>query len=166
MKMWQLLFLLSNLTVSDVDDVYPDDFTLTVKDGTNYTFTGNAVTPAANFHGSLTVNFDLSDGTATVSDNISVTVVSINDAPVITSTAKTTAKEGSLYTYVVAATDADLDNLTYSATKLPAWLSFDAESQVLAGTPQNANVGSDSVVVRVYRWHSQCISAIPSYGKQ
>lgn len=141
--------LLSNLTVSDVDNVYPDDFTLTVKEGTNYTFSGNIVTPAANFHGSLTVNFDLSDGTATLSDNISVTVVSVNDAPVITSTAKTTAKEGALYTNVVTATDADLDNLTYTATKLPAWLSFDTESQVLAGTPQNANVGSDSVVVKV-----------------
>jgi hypothetical protein len=141
--------LLSNLTVSDVDNVYPDDFTLTVTEGTNYTFSGNTVTPAANYHGSITVNFDLSDGTATISDNISVTVVSVNDAPVITSEAKTTAKEGSLYTYVVTATDADLDNLTYSAPKLPAWLSFDAESQVLAGTPQNADVGSDSVVVKV-----------------
>jgi len=141
--------LLSNLTVSDVDDVYPDDFTLTVKAGTNYTFTGNTVTPAADYHGSLTVNFDLSDGTATIADNITVTVASINDAPVITSTAKTTAKEGSLYSYVITATDADLNTLTYSATKYPAWLSFDADSHVLAGTPSNANVGSDSIVVRV-----------------
>jgi hypothetical protein len=140
---------LANLTVSDVDDVYPDDFTLTVKEGTNYTISGNTVTPDANYHGSLTVNFDLSDGTATITDNINVTVLSVNDAPVITSTAKITAKEGSLYSYVITATDADLDNLTYSATKLPAWVSFDAESHVLAGTPQNEDVGADSVVIKV-----------------
>jgi VCBS repeat-containing protein len=144
-----ITLLLTNLTVNDVDNVYPDDFTLTVKEGTNYTFTGNTITPAEDYHGTITVNFDLSDGTATISDNIIISVVSINDAPVFTSTAKTTAKEGSLYTYVLNATDADLDALTYTATKLPTWLSFDTDSHVLAGTPQNENVGSDSVVIKV-----------------
>ncbi|MBN2272707.1 MAG: T9SS type A sorting domain-containing protein [Bacteroidales bacterium] len=140
---------LAHLTVTDVDDVYPDDFTLTVKDGDDYTFTGNNVTPAQDYFGTLSVNFDLSDGSATISDVYTVTVNAVNDLPVFTSTPKTTILEGTLYTYVVSATDVDLDELTYSAVKNPLWLSFDPGERVFAGTPGNTDVGTDSVVVEV-----------------
>lgn len=139
----------SHLTVTDPDDVYPGDFTLTVKAGSNYTFAGNVITPAANYHGTLNVAFDLSDGTATVSDVINLTVTSVNDEPVFTSTPKTTAGQGLLYTYVVSATDADQDNLTYALLQLPTWLTFDAETKVLAGTPASGNGGDNPVVITV-----------------
>jgi hypothetical protein len=140
---------LSDLTATDVDNVYPDDFTLTVKDGTNYSYTGNSVTPAPNYHGTISVNFDLSDGQAIVSDVIEVTVNSVNDLPIYTSAPIKTATAGTLYTYAITATDADDDALTFSVVKKPDWLSFDAGTHIIAGTPGSTNVGKDSVVIQV-----------------
>ena len=54
---------LADLTVTDIDNSYPTGFTLTVADGTNYTHTGNAITPAANFNGTLSVGVTVNDGT-------------------------------------------------------------------------------------------------------
>jgi hypothetical protein len=59
-----LTITLSNLTVTDPDDVYPRDFTLTVLNGTNYTRNGNTITPTANFVGTLTVPVRVNDGSA------------------------------------------------------------------------------------------------------
>ena len=80
-----LAITLANLTVTDPDDTYPDDFTLTVQSGTNYTFSGNSITPLTNFNGNLTVLVTVNDGTAN-SDvfNLIVSVTPINDVPVIT----------------------------------------------------------------------------------
>ena len=44
---------LAQLTVTDPDDNYPNDFSLTVYSGTNYTFAGTTITPAANFSGTF-----------------------------------------------------------------------------------------------------------------
>ena len=54
---------LSHLTVTDPDSTFPNDFTLTVQDGENYTRTGSAVTPADDFSGTLTVPVTVNDGT-------------------------------------------------------------------------------------------------------
>ena len=53
---------LSQLTVNDPDDTYPTGFTLTVYNGTNYTRSGNTITPAANFIGTLNVPVSVNDG--------------------------------------------------------------------------------------------------------
>jgi parallel beta-helix repeat protein len=59
-----LTITLSNLTVTDIDNSYPTGFTLTAGDGTNYTHSGNTITPASNFVGTLTVPVTVNDGTA------------------------------------------------------------------------------------------------------
>ena len=53
---------LANLSVTDPDDTYPTDFTLTLQPGLNYTVTGTTVTPAVDFVGSLQVGATVSDG--------------------------------------------------------------------------------------------------------
>jgi hypothetical protein len=53
---------LTNLQVIDPDDNFPGDFTLTILPGDNYTVTGNAVTPSANYNGELRVAFMINDG--------------------------------------------------------------------------------------------------------
>jgi gliding motility-associated-like protein len=55
----------SNLTVSDPDSKYPDEFTLVISAGSNYTFSGKTVTPAPNFTGILNVNVAVNDGHST-----------------------------------------------------------------------------------------------------
>ena len=72
---------------------------------------------------------------------VSIEMTGINDAPVKNSTGITTSTEDVLYEYVLSATDPDNgDNLTYTAVELPSWLSFDAASRKLSGTPSDANV--------------------------
>ena len=56
------------MIVDDPDNVFPDDFTLTVVAGANYTFEGNVVTPAEDFNGNLPVAVTVNDGTLLVNE--------------------------------------------------------------------------------------------------
>lgn len=53
---------LEDFTVTDPDNTYPDDFTLTVNAGTNYTVSGTTITPSNDFFGTLTVPVFVNDG--------------------------------------------------------------------------------------------------------
>lgn len=53
---------LTQLTVTDPDNIFPSDFNLTVNSGDNYTVTENQVTPVADFVGNLTVPVFVNDG--------------------------------------------------------------------------------------------------------
>ncbi|MBT1700378.1 T9SS type B sorting domain-containing protein [Fulvivirgaceae bacterium PWU4] len=53
---------LTDLSVTDPDNQYPADFTLTVMPGTNYTVSGHAITPSAEFMGMLFVKVKVNDG--------------------------------------------------------------------------------------------------------
>ena len=72
---------LSQLTVFDPDNDYPDDFTLIVSTGPNYSAVGNVVTPVANFSGTLLVRVKVYDGSIE-SDfyDFQILVNSTNDA--------------------------------------------------------------------------------------
>jgi VCBS repeat-containing protein len=113
--------VLADLVVTDPDNAYPAGFTLTVGDGANYTHIGNTITPAADFTGSLTVPVVVNDGTNdSNSFNLTVTVVAVNDAPVVTP-ATLSLSENSLNgsdVGTVAASDIDLpaQSLTYAIT--------------------------------------------------
>lgn len=77
--------LLTQLTVSDPDNNYPNGFTLQVLEGTNYVVDKNVITPASNFNGTLMVGVTVSDGIATSKPyNLKITVASVFDAPYIT----------------------------------------------------------------------------------
>ncbi len=78
-----LTIALSSLNITDADS---SGFTLTVQNGSDYTVSGNTVTPSANFNGNLTVPVKVNDGSAdSAVFNLSVTVNGVNDAPVINS---------------------------------------------------------------------------------
>ncbi|MCU8017565.1 Ig-like domain-containing protein [Shewanella sp. SM72] len=86
----------------------------------------------------------------TADQSFSITVTNSNDAPTITSTATTAAVQDAVYSYTFAATDVDVDDvLTFSAVTIPSWLSFNAATGLLSGTPDNADVGSHPVTLRV-----------------
>ncbi|MDD2699474.1 MAG: Ig-like domain-containing protein, partial [Arcobacteraceae bacterium] len=73
----------------------------------------------------ITVNDGTSSGT---SSTTTVTSTSVNDAPIIISTAITTATQDIVYSYSLLATDVDVnDTLTWSVkngTTLPSWLTL------------------------------------------
>jgi hypothetical protein len=147
----EITILTSMLNVTDVDNVYPGDFTLTVKNGSNYTHSGKTITPDPNWNGDLTVPIELSDGLATVSYDLTVTVTAVNDAPVFTSSPIESAVGGSLYQYWITTSDVENQTLTITCTTKPAWLTLTSNGAngIIQGTPTNANVGTANVTLHV-----------------
>jgi hypothetical protein len=79
-----------------------------------------------------------------------VRVINRNDQPTMSSTSVTQAWEDSLYQYDVNASDIDVgDVLTYALLRNPAGMSINASSGLISWTPNAANVGVDTVEVRV-----------------
>ncbi|QPK16278.1 putative Ig domain-containing protein [Pectobacterium versatile] len=118
------------------------------------TFSG---TPASGDIGNLTIKVTATDGSsASVSTTFSLTVTTVNEAPVVSGTiaAQSIAQGGNLNVTIPAGTftDPDGDTLTLSATladgtALPAWLSFNPATGTFSGTPANGDVGSLTIKV-------------------
>lgn len=114
--------------------------------GANRTVT---VTPAANKNGTATITLTVSDGSQSTSEAFVMTVTSVNDAPVVTTPIPDQlATVGTAFSYVAPAatfTDVDHATLTWSATGVPAGISFTPATRTFAGTPTTA--GSATVTV-------------------
>ena len=86
--------LLANATDLDGDDLIASNLALngngTVTDNGDGTFT---VTPDADFNGSIDISFDISDGAATISGGLDLTVTAVNDLPITTQVSATTAED-------------------------------------------------------------------------
>ncbi|MEI7180332.1 putative Ig domain-containing protein [Pectobacterium carotovorum] len=118
------------------------------------TFSG---TPASGDIGSLTIKVTATDGSsASVSTTFSLTVTTVNEAPVVSGTiaAQSIAQGGNLNVTIPAGTftDPDGDTLTLSATladgtALPVWLSFNPATGTFSGTPANGDVGSLTIKI-------------------
>jgi hypothetical protein len=143
---------LSYLNVTDPDNVYPDEHTLIVMDGPDYTRDGNIVTPDKDFNGNLTVLIkvrDLEYDSDTF--NLIIDVLPVNDAPEFTSIPNTYAKVGSDYDYYLTASDDEDEVLTLTVVKKPDWLnvSFYDLNGTLQGKPGHEDVGKDTVIMRL-----------------
>jgi endo-1,3(4)-beta-glucanase len=104
--------------------------------------------PALENVGSHPVALTYTDGTDSRTLNFTIVVTRANAAPVLQSQPAITAVIDSPYTYTLLATDADPgDVVSYSATTLPGWLSFDAATGLLAGTPVTSDAGLHSVAL-------------------
>lgn len=108
-------------------------------------------TPRQEDTGIFTVTVAVEDRRgATATASFVLGVIEVNDPPVITPLPDTlVAVQDQLFTFQVDASDPDDVNLIYSLRRQPAWLSIDRLSGLLSGTPGNADVGFDSVVVIV-----------------
>jgi hypothetical protein len=154
-----LAITLADLTVTDPDNTYPTDFTLTVLSGADYTFVGNTLTPASNFNGSLTVPVKVNDGMTDSSVfNLTVTVTPVNDAPVITEgpTALVSMSEDGTptpFSLTLNATDIDGDTLTWSISSTAshglATAAGTGPSKAISYTPNPDYSGVDSFVIQV-----------------
>lgn len=142
---------LDALNVTDVDNVYPDDFTLTVKEGSNYSLNGNTITPSEHWNGTLIVPVELSDGEATVSYDVSVEVVPVDDPPLFVTTPVTSVTAGSNYQYWITCEDVEDQELTITSPDLPAWLSLavNRNTALLQGIPANSDAGEVDIVLNV-----------------
>lgn len=70
-----------------------------------------------------------------------------NLAPVISGTPPTSATVASAYSFTPTASDPDGDTLTFSATNVPSWASFNTATGQLSGTPASGDIGTNSGIV-------------------
>ena len=117
------------------------------------TFTG---TPGPGDGGPVRVTVTASDGTATMSDEFTLTVTVRNTPPEVANPlADQATPVDASFTYVIPAdafTDADGDPLRYAAATrdgggLPAWLAFNAATRTFTGTPGPGDSGTVRVTV-------------------
>lgn len=74
----------------------------------------------------------------------------INYAPYFTSTPATEIDEGSLYSYTLTAADEnEWNSLEFEIVNLPAWLTYDATTHTLSGTPGYDDIGTHNVSLKV-----------------
>ena len=98
-----LVLGLSDLIVTDVDNnTYPVGFTMSVQAGTNYTFSGTTVTPAADYVGPLFVSVRVNDGTGNSAPYlVEIEVTPDTDAPVIINQSAVSVNEDEARTIVL-----------------------------------------------------------------
>ena len=90
---------------------------------------------------------------STANQQFDIEVVIVNTPPSITSSPVTNAADGELYQYNIVASDPDAsDQLTFTVTNLPEWLTLtdnNNKTATLSGTPSNQEVGTHDVALRV-----------------
>ncbi|HRT96164.1 MAG TPA: putative Ig domain-containing protein, partial [Planctomycetota bacterium] len=84
---------------------------------------------------------------------VTITVTPVNDAPAFGPSVPagiTVLLVGQAFSFTFSASDSDLDSLSYTLVSGPSWLSMDAATGVLSGTPnRRAHLATDTVIVRV-----------------
>lgn len=96
------------------------------------------------------VAVNVTDGVAFDLQIFNISVININDGPIIISTPIKNAVEEESYTYDVNATDADPgDVLNYALDQAPAGIDIDGSSGVISWLPTNEHAGNQHVIVNV-----------------
>ena len=136
------------------DDIDGDTLIFSISNAPDWasfdTATGTlAGTPGNDDVGSTSgIVLSVSDGAESVSlDAFAIEVTNVNDAPTLSGTPDTKAVQDTPYSFTPVAEDVDDDTLTFSISGQTDWLSFDAETGTLAGTPTNDDVGSTEALV-------------------
>ncbi|MCE9574879.1 MAG: tandem-95 repeat protein [Deltaproteobacteria bacterium] len=102
-------------------------------------------TPVANFHGSDTFDYTISDGLMTATATVTITVASVNDAPVAADDSLTITEDAP-GTVAVLANDTDLDGdpLTITARSTPGHGTTSLSGSSIVYTPAANYNGSDA----------------------
>ena len=106
-------------------------------------------TPENEDVGDTTVTLRVSDGDITKNQTFTLTVINVNDNPVVNSTPSTSVDEGGSYSYTLIVSDADGDDLDITVPVLPDWLVWDEGSLTLSGLPENDDVGNHNVTISI-----------------
>ena len=142
----------ADLNVSDPDSSYPEDFTLTLQGGDNYSISQQTLTPDANFNGALSVSVVVNDGG--LDSNLfvlQVQVTAVNDAPVANNDTISVQQNSAVETIDVLANDSDVDMDVLSI----ALSSYSGQGQVaiinqqVTYKPAAGFTGSESIVYTV-----------------
>jgi len=90
---------------------------------------------------------------------------STNLPPIIAGAPTTTLAAGSFYSFTPTAGDPDGDPLTFNATNIPSWASFNRTTGTLTGTPAEAHVGmTEMITIEVS--DSRAVAQLPAFRIQ
>jgi len=102
-------------------------------------------TPTFDQSGNYPVAFHASDGIATTTRTVILTVGAVDRAPIFDATPDQAGAEGSLLSFAVHAADPDGDAVAYHATGLPQGATLDAQTGAFSWTPGFTQAGSYAV---------------------
>lgn len=144
-------------TVTDVDKDDSKTFSITNKPRwANFNSTAGALTGTPDnddvgVSSNIIITVRDSGGETASLPGFSITVINVNDAPVISGTPLTTVKEGERYTFTPTVEDVDSNSsLTFSIVNKPEWASFNVVTGELIGTPNKDNRGiTENIVITV-----------------
>lgn len=98
------------------------------------------------------VAIEATDGQAPISQSFAVDVIDTTEAPVVKKSKLDKAYANTSYEGTVEASDADGDELSYTAKDIPAWLTLTENadgSARLSGMPASANLGTHTLSISV-----------------
>ncbi|WP_462182869.1 Ig-like domain-containing protein [Pseudoalteromonas maricaloris] len=106
-------------------------------------------TPNENYFGDDELTYTVEDAEGLVSNQakVTITIESVNDAPVISGTPSQSVNEDQAYRFIPVASDVDKDALTFSIENQPSWASFDDTTGALTGTPTEGQDGNYAGIV-------------------
>ncbi len=122
-----------NLTLTNSNTLYSTDIPDTLKKG----YTSLRITASDNSDNKLIYTVEPAFKYAS------------NHPPVIAAITDTTAREDSLYTSQINASDVDGDSLRFYLTAKPQWLNIDSIKGILSGIPKAKNVGYSNAAIKV-----------------
>jgi hypothetical protein len=85
-----------------------------------------------------------------------------NAPPIISGSPSTTLSAGTAYAFTPAAADPDGDALTFRATNVPSWATFNASTGALTGTPGEGNVGT-SGMIQIEVTDNKAVAQLPGF---
>jgi len=142
---------------TDRDSIYGDELSYTAEnvpswvtfDPGSRNFSG---LPTNANVGTKTITVVATDSSgATANASFTLTVVNVNDAPVAPVLINQTINQDVSFNYTFEAfTDIDSsygDTLSYTASNVPSWVTFNGVSRKFSGLPTNANVGTTTITV-------------------
>jgi len=136
--------VIANDTDVDVDALTVTEVTYTGTGAVEITDNKIDYTPAANFNGTETVSYTVSDGALTDVGTITITVTAENDAPVAVDDT-ISLEQGNSNIVTLSATDIDNDALTYSIVDQPSQGTVALDGDQATYTATNATyTGGDS----------------------
>lgn len=155
----------------------PYSFTPTASDpdGDSLTFTVTGLPAWATFNG-MTGNISGTPVTAGTFSNIVITardpanataslpafsITVVNSPPVISGTPTTSIAVGQFYSFTPTASDPDGDTLTFTATGVPGWASFNSGTGRISGTPQAAGTFANIVITAR---DGQAATSLPAFS--
>ncbi|MFH1414320.1 MAG: PKD domain-containing protein, partial [Candidatus Omnitrophota bacterium] len=95
------------------------------------------------------VHFEVTDGTDTDSENITITVTNANTDPVLSAIGNKSVDENATLSFVLSASDADSDTLIYSAADMPIGATLNSSTGAFSWIPSYTQSGSYNVTFNV-----------------